>query len=178
MFSTFLTISLDDTHSLLSVRASIPQSNPNSEFPANDNGFTDFVNGCVRESTPLFEVDLSESGLRARINQNPVAAATHFSLVLESLCSHLLGHKLDSNVNYDHSRKSIPLQTRPRGIFGQARSLYYVIETQGASIRLLLLLTCVQNSNRLAGRGSLHAHMCVWGSLLPGTFVRGRCWPL
>jgi len=85
----------------------------------------------------LGKVDISHFGLQKLITENPVAATAVFKALMETVWSCLLGVEPDRL-----SRRTVPLGSSHKGIFGDCRAWYAVTETQG--------------------RLSLHSHMVVW----------------
>ena len=141
--SVFLTVAPDDTHSVLSVRATITGApvDCNNHFPATDSGFLDELRKGGTTFT-IGEIDISEHALQRLIADNPVAATEIFKVMIEAIWCCLLGLPPDRD-----TRKTFPPGTLPKGIFGHTRAFYSVIETQG--------------------RLSLHVHMLIWAGLQP-----------
>ena len=72
-----------------------------------------------------------------------MAAALVFKQVIEIVMEVLLGIKPDYMV-----RSTVPLQNRPKGIFGTTTAVFAVVETQA--------------------RKTLYGHAAIWGSIPPG----------
>ena len=85
--------------------------------------------------------------LKKLITENPAAAAYIFQQIMDTILEELLGIKPEQNI-----RKTRPLQSRKKGIFGTTTAVFGVTETQG--------------------RLTLHAHCAIWGCLTPGLLQR------
>ena len=59
------------------------------------------------------------------MNDNPVAAAEYFRIVMDALYEHLLGIRQDK-----HLKRSVLLGLREKGIFGLLKAFYHVTEVQ------------------------------------------------
>lgn len=103
---------------------------------------------CFKSNSTLDNEQVTEAlnnyGQRAKlVAENPVHAAEVFFKMLEEVFSCLMQLKPDHTIRKSHS----PVTSRTLGIFGIPVAYYGVIETQG--------------------RGSLHAHLCLWASIRP-----------
>jgi hypothetical protein len=109
---------------------------------------------CLRLSTrdatmTLPSIQLLTAEQRALItSKNPAGAALFFKRILEVTIKHLLGIEFTSI-----SKTTIPLRSRKKGVLSYVIAFFGVIECQG--------------------RGTLHAHMQVWGSIPP--FLLQKC---
>ena len=147
--SVFLTFAPDDVHSVLSIRLANPaaSANPNAAFPSTDAGLLEQLK---KGATTFANVDLTHFGLQKLITDNPVAAASTFKAMLEMTYEHLVG------IPPDHAtRRTVPIGTNHKGVFGHGKAFYSVIETQG--------------------RLSLHSHMAIWTGLPPQALQKCAC---
>ena len=135
--SFFLTIAPDDTHSVLALRLTFP-TNRRNHFPEVDDDFTEAL--CNGDKMFSGEIKIDNFSLQKLIASSPVAAASHYKFILESVFQILLG------ITPDHlSHKSYtPVN---KGIYGYTRAAYQSTEVQD--------------------RLSLHAHMAIWASVPP-----------
>ena len=147
--SVFFTIAPDDTHSVLAIRLSIPTKS-NQGFPARDEGLLNhLLEGA--QTHDLCKIDISEFGLQKLMAENPVAAAEIFMQIQLAIYTILLGISPEKS-----SKKTRPLGVF-RGIFGNCKAVFSVVETQG--------------------RLSLHVHMAVWAGLLPHLLQKAAAFP-
>ena len=121
----FMTMSMDDAHTALTLRMSFPSSKQaaNLLFPATDSGFSE----ALFEGQDMFtdSIPITDAKLFERMNQNPVAAAEYFRIVVDAIYDNLLGIRQDK-----HLRRSVLLGLRQKGIFGVLKAFYHVAETQ------------------------------------------------
>ena len=109
---------------------------------------------CLRlsmrdNSLTLPDIQLLSAEQRAQItSKNPAGAALFFQRVLEVTLKHLLGIDISSA-----SKTTVPLSARTKGVLSYIIAYYLIIECQG--------------------RGTLHAHMELWGSIPP--FLLQKC---
>jgi len=147
--SVFFTIAPDDTHSVLAIRLSIPTKS-NQGFPARDEGLLNhLLEGA--QTHDLCKIDISEFGLQKLMAENPVAAAEIFMQIQLAIYTILLGISPEKS-----SKKTRPLGVF-RGIFGNCKAVFSVVETQG--------------------RLSLHVHMAVWAGLPPHLLQKAAAFP-
>ena len=138
--SVFMTFSMDDAHTCLTLRLSYPSMQrenapANTTFPATDSGFIDALKN--NEPTFMENIPITDSKLIELMNNNPVAAAEYFRMVMDAIYEHLLGIRQDR-----HVKRTVPLGARLAGIFGIMRAVYHALEVQG--------------------RIALHAHAALW----------------
>lgn len=139
MPSIFLTISMDDSYSELTIRLSNP-IHGNDAFPVTEAGLMDALRDQMQE---VHGIDISPAGLARRTANNPVAAAQTFIMTRDALIYGLLqAPREDGEV-----RKSVPIGGRPKGVLGVVRTYYGAVEVQG--------------------RGSLHLHLVLWTGIPP-----------
>ena len=156
--AAYITVSLDDVHSLMSVRLGYPTTS-NDAFPAVVAGaeYDAFLDAFRTggKFTPAgyksVEIDCCTQALTARVRANPVAAAQVFSESAHAVVGALLG-VADTSVE-----RVTPPRRRVVGIFGTPYGFYLVIETQG--------------------RGTLHYHLLFWGTYSPEVLERAAADP-
>ena len=146
--SIFLTISPDDVHSPMALRLCFP-SITNSDHPAQAETF---LNALRTGELEFQEISINNFGLLKLIAQNPVASAEIFNKMMETVWSALIGIKSEK-----FQKKTVPISSKDDGIFGQNVATFGVFEVQG--------------------RGSLHTHMCIWGSLTPSLLQKVASYP-
>jgi hypothetical protein len=138
----FLTISFDDAHNPLVLRASVP-SLDNTSFPAVPGDFMETLHSLGGLSPPALGpagIELGNMAMHQRVAKNPVAATMVFLRKMKHVCHTLLGKPLDSKTKTSPVLKA--------GILGGTMTaMAGCIETQG--------------------RGTLHAHMLLCGLLGP-----------
>ena len=147
--SVFLTISPDDIGSPLVLRWAMNFSNNNS-FPATGEqygeDFSAFFDAVARGEASYATIPIANehrgSRLKKLVTDNPVAAALVYRQIMEVVLEELLGISPEHKI-----RKTVPLQSRPKGIFGTTTATFAVTEVQA--------------------RQSLHGHMAIWGSIPP-----------
>ena len=118
----FMTISLDDTHTILALRMSFRSKSNSNEFPQVDYGFIKALQDgdCDFKET----ISIDNNNLIKLMNSNPVSAASFFQKTLDAFFEHALG------INLNHSTKrTIPLSSRKKGIFGFIIAAFIAIET-------------------------------------------------
>jgi hypothetical protein len=150
MATTFLTLAPDDTGSPLVIRLALPFEG-NKTFPSVGNMYGDDIDGLFRAieqgDVSFHDIPIANSARNKQLNklvaEDPVAAALVFKRVIEIVMEVMLGIKPDYMV-----RSTIPLQNRPKGIFGTTTAVFAVVETQA--------------------RKTLHGHAAIWGSIPPG----------
>jgi hypothetical protein len=85
-------------------------------------------------------INLNDYNLIKLINSNPVSAASFFKKTLEAFYDIVLGKKLDRC-----SKRTVPLGSRKKGIFGKLTAGFHAIET--------------------SAKKALHGHFLFWGVL-------------
>jgi hypothetical protein len=85
--SIFLTVSLDDIHNPLTLRAAFP-SKSNTEFPADPGTFLEALR---RGDANYEEQSTSENSMHSLVSENPVASTMTFKLIMENLFNILIG---------------------------------------------------------------------------------------
>ena len=157
--SIFFTVAPDDVHSVLALRLSFPILCPRA-FPAKtsesfldalergQHGDEQFDPSCDCDGCPAcqhtYKIPLKDERLRAYIEQDPVASAEIFKLVIETLYAELFGIPVESpSVRKTKSGKSRGLG----GVFGNVTAVVGVIEAQA--------------------RDALHGHCGLFGGCLP-----------
>ena len=147
--SVFLTISPDDIGSPLVLRWAMNFSN-NCSFPAKGDqygeDFSGFFDAVTRGDFTHANIPIANElrGIRLKklVTDNPVAGALVYKQIMEVVMEDLLGISPEHKI-----RKTVPLQSRPKGIFGTTTAAFAVTEVQA--------------------RQSLHGHMAIWGSIPP-----------
>ena len=133
MPSWFITVAPDDVHSHITIKL----SKKNPEDPNWTNA--DYDDGKYFEH--VIE-DPKLYNLYRQAAENPVATSESYMLVMDSIMEALFQLAPETKV-----KKTIPVQSRRKGVFGTTLGYFFVTETQK--------------------RKSLHGHGCLWGSLPP-----------
>jgi len=147
--SVFLTIAPDDIGSPLVLRWAM-HFKGNSAFPSAGNtygnDFGAFFEAVTRGDTSFMEIPIANehqnTRLKKLVTDNPVAAALVYQQIMDVVLEELLGISPEHKI-----RKTVPLQGRPKGIFGTTTATFAVTETQA--------------------RHTLHGHLAIWGSIPP-----------
>jgi hypothetical protein len=149
--SAFLTVNWDDANNPTAIRLCITPNRGPHEFP-NTHG-EEFVKSLREGQKTFYDIPVSESARRALAEKNPVQCAQFFETALYSLWKDLFGtefvHKKYSPRAKHVIRKTVPMSTRDKGLYGKTQAVFGVVET--------------------ASRKSLHTHIMLWcklGSLL------------
>jgi len=135
----------------LTIRIAIRTINTSSGFPSEDGGFLDFLRewderGCP-ENMPgntVFErtISITAPHLRKIVHAGGIGRAIIYMRMKKAVFKGLFGIDEDNDI-----KKTVPLSSRPTGIFGQTRA--------GA------------NATECQGRGDLHGHSLWWTVLTP-----------
>lgn len=139
--SIFFTVALDDAYSSQGIRLSLSVYRRHGDdlFPVAEDGLMDALRSGM---STTHGIDISPGGLAARLAANPVAAALVFKHVLQVLVEQVFGSCMSDSI-----RKTLPVMSRIVGALGVVIAHYIVLEVQG--------------------RGSLHAHGCLFTHLSP-----------
>ena len=156
--SFFVTFSMDDAHSVLSLRLAYASRRPsenslqgaNNVFPARLDGFDD----ALASGAPMFEqrIPIKDSNLAALMNTSPVAAALYYDKLLKAFMEHIVGIMPDK-----HTRKTSAPQPTKKGMLGTSVAAFLVTEVQG--------------------RKALHGHILLWTLLGPDIIQAGAAFP-
>lgn len=133
--TSFFTTSMDDVHNTLTLRLSHPAlSSDPTQFPNSPEALLAALKDGANSMTAPNEVviPLDECGLDRNAMSNPVACAEVFAAMMDTVYSVLLGvDKAQSDGAHGETKTSRPLCERKRGMFGQTRCVFSVIEVQG-----------------------------------------------
>ena len=147
--SVFLTFSPDDIGSPLVLRWAM-NFKGNDKFPAlgghYGNNFESFFEAIMDGDTQFMDIPIADEHqsirLKKMVTDNPVAAALVFKNIMEVVLEELLGIQPENKI-----RKTVPLQSRRKGIFGTTTAVFSVTEVQA--------------------RLTLHSHVAIWGNIPP-----------
>ena len=140
----FFTTAMDDVHNTLVLRLSQPtRSGDPTAFPTSPDDLLDALNnGAPSFETHDVTIKLDEYNLDRNAMGNPAACAEVFGSIMDVIYRVLLGiEPAQSEGDHRESKTSVPLAERPRGMFGQTRAVFSVVEVQGR----LTLHTHVRN---------------------------------
>jgi hypothetical protein len=118
----FITISLNDSKTVLALRMSFPSKNNDNKFPQTDDGFIKALKDG--DSNFMETIPISSKSLVNLINSNPVSAALFFQKTLDAFFEHVLGMQLNHS-----TKRTIPLSKHNKGVFGHIISAFIAIET-------------------------------------------------
>jgi len=149
--SIFLTIAPDDVNNPMAIRMSFPSSS-NTVFPATPDGFLDALQ---KDQDKFDTIPISQRDLKALAADSPVACAEIFQRMLENVFKCLLNVQPEG----PGQRKTVlrALDGSAGGVFGDVTAVFSVVEAQA--------------------RGSLHAHMAIWGGVPPDLLQRVGAYP-
>ena len=131
--SIFFTIAPDDIQDPNRIRMSVPLKN-NSDFPAEPGGF---LRALQNNEHFYAQIPIQRNNLADLLVKSPIAAAEMFNMVVDTVSEVLFGISPDHKI-----KKSSFLCDRKPGVFGKSSASAGMPEEQG--------------------RGSLHAHFCLW----------------
>ena len=148
--SIFWTISPDDVHMGLVLRM-CTAAKDNESFPSTAGNFEErmyrgetppeiLTDGCGISLS--LDSELEET-LQKLVTSNPVAAAVVYRKLIFAVTKALMHCAVDTS----STKKTVPVSSRPKGIFGTPLANYYVTEVQA--------------------RMALHCHGLFWGGFMP-----------
>ena len=144
--STFLTLAPDDINNPTAFRATFRNTN-NVDFPslAPDTFFDSLRENSSFLGNGTIPIPCSYADRARAMANNPVTAAWEYRRLIKAVLQILIG--IDVEVQGCKAKKTILFSARKKGIFGHCIAAYGVNEAQG--------------------RGTLHFHVILWGSLTP-----------
>jgi len=128
---------MDDAHSTLVIRLSNVSTNADT-FPASPDLLLDALRSgsAGLGQADEIRIPLSELGLQNSVCGNPVACANVFALLIDNVFNVLLGIPPATN-NHHEYKKTKPVCSRKKGMFGTTTAAFGCVEVQARYKRKL-----------------------------------------